>query len=170
MKMKRIAFRVLIAFVVLSFGYLGFRSTRAAKDWHSPASLQAATPEPKEPTEPGARAEDGSKIIAYYFHVNVRCTTCRKIEAYSKEVIQQRFAKEIASGRIEWRLVNIETPENRHFVQDYQLVTKSLVLVLYNGGRQKEYKVLNDTWQLVGDKTEMQGYVEKEVRNYLRKL
>jgi hypothetical protein len=44
------------------------------------------------------------------------------------------------------------------------------VLVLNKGGQQKEYKVLNDTWELVGDKAAMQGYVEKEVRNYLRKL
>jgi hypothetical protein len=170
MNTKRIVSRVLIAFVLMSFGYLGFRSVRAAKGWHAPTSLQAATPEPKGPPVSAARAEDDSKIIAYYFHVNVRCTTCRMIEAYSKEVIHQRFAKEIASGRVEWRLVNVQTPENRHFVQDYQLFTKSLVLVLHKGGQQKEYKVLNDTWELVGDKTAMQAYVEKEVRNYLRKL
>ena len=170
MNTKRIVSRLLIAFVLMSVGYLGFRSVRAAKDWHPPTSVQAAAAETKGAPAATARAEDAEKIIAYYFHVNVRCTTCRTIEAYSKEVIQQRFAKEIASGRIEWRLVNIQNPENRHFVQDYQLVTKSLVLVLYNGGQQKEYKVLNDTWELVGDKAAMQGYVEKEVRNYLRKL
>ncbi len=170
MNSRKIISRFLIAFVLLSFGYLAFRSVRATKDWRSPASVQAARPEQKDSTPPGARAEEGSKLVAYYFHVNVRCTTCRAIEAYSKEVIHQRFAKEIASGRVEWRLVNIQTPENRHFIQDYQLFTKSLVLVLYKGGQQKEYKVLNDTWELVGDKTAMQGYVEKEVRDHLRKL
>lgn len=153
--------RLLIGFVLLSLGYLAFRSVRAPQSRLPPTSLQAA---------PGQRIEDGSKIIAYYFHVNVRCTTCRAIEAYSKEVIHGRFAKEIAEGRIEWRLVNLQNPENRHFIQDYQLFTKSLVLVLNKGGQQKEYKVLNDTWELVGDKTAMQGYVEKEVREYLRKL
>ena len=170
MNPKKLVSRFLITFVLLSFGYLALRSVRATKNWHAPATLQAATPEPKGQTAPGARAEEGSKLVAYYFHVNVRCTTCRAIEAYSKEVIHQRFAKEIASGRVEWRLVNIQTPENRHFIQDYQLFTKSLVLVLYKGGQQKEYKVLNDTWELVGDKTAMQGYVEKEVRDHLRKL
>jgi hypothetical protein len=170
MNTKRIASRVLIAFVLISLGYLGFRSVRAAKDLNPPATVQAATTEPQGTLASTARAEDDSKIIAYYFHANVRCTTCRTIEAYSKEVIQRRFAGEIASGRIEWRLVNIQAPENQHFVQDYQLVTKSLVLALYSGRQQKEYKVLNDTWELVGDKAAMQRYVEKEVRNYLRKL
>lgn len=170
MNAPRIVSRLLIAFVLLSVGYLAFRSVRATKDWHAPASLQAATPEPKDSTAPGARAEAGSKIIAYYFHVNVRCTTCRAIEAYSKQAIQQRFRDDIAAGRLEWRLVNIQNPENRHFVQDYQLFTKSLVLVRIKDGRQQEYKVLNDTWELVGTPELMQQYVEKETRSFLRKL
>ncbi|MBL8231959.1 MAG: hypothetical protein JNL98_25910 [Bryobacterales bacterium] len=71
---------------------------------------------------------------------------------------------------MEWRLVNVQLPENRHFIQDYGLFTKSLVLVREANGRQQEYKVLNDTWELVGDKPAMQSYVEREVRDYLRKL
>ena len=170
MNIRKISSRLLIGFVALSLGFVAFRSVRAAKEWHAPSAPQAATPASNVTTAPGQRVEEGSKIIAYYFHVNVRCATCRAIEAYSKEVIHQRFAKEIASGRVEWRLVNVQTPENQHFVQDYQLFTKSLVLVLHKGGQQKEYKVLNDTWELVGDKAAMQGYVEREVRDYLKRL
>ena len=157
----------LLGFVLVSFGYLAIRSMRAAKDWRSPVAAQAATapstPGVEQPTEPG-------KVIAYYFHVTVRCTTCKAIESYSKEVIHTRFAKELEAGRLEWRLVNLQLPENRHFIQDYQLFTKSLVLVRTLNGQQKEYKVLNDTWELVGDKATMQNYVEKEVRGFLGKL
>jgi uncharacterized membrane protein YebE (DUF533 family) len=53
---------------------------------------------------------------------------------------------------------------------DYRLFTKSLVLAREADGRQQEYKVLNDTWELVGDKAVMQQYVEKEVRGFLRRL
>ena len=111
-----------------------------------------------------------TKVIAYYFHVTVRCTTCRMIESYSREVVEQKFGADIAKGRLQYKLVNLQLPENRHFVKDYQLFTKSLVLVRFDKGKQTEYKVLNDTWELVGDKSAMQGYVEKEVRNYLQKL
>ena len=51
-------------------------------------------------------------------------------------------------------------------MKDYQLFTKSLVLVRFDKGRQVEYKILNDTWELVGNKTAMQSYVEREVRDY----
>ena len=40
------------------------------------------------------RAKAGThKVIAYYFHTNTRCSTCMKIEAYSKEAIEQGFAE-----------------------------------------------------------------------------
>jgi len=111
-----------------------------------------------------------TKVIAYYFHVTVRCTTCRMIESYSREVVEQKFAADIAKGRLQYRLMNLQLPENRHFVKDYQLFTKSLVLVRFDKGKQTEYKVLNDTWELVGDKSAMQAYVEREVRDYLKRL
>ena len=111
-----------------------------------------------------------TKVVAYYFHVNVRCTTCRTIESYSREVIQQKFGSDIEKARLQFQLVNLELAENRHFVKDYQLFTKSLVLVRFDKGRQVEYKILNDTWELVGNKTAMQGYVEREVRDYLKRL
>jgi len=170
MNIRKISSRLLIGFVALSLGFVAFRSVRAAKEWHAPSSPQAATPASNATTAPGKRGEEGSKIIAYYFHVNVRCATCRLIEAYSRQVIQQRFKDDMAAGRLQWRLVNIQSPENRHFIRDYQLFTKSLVLVLIKDGQQKEYKVLNDTWELVGMPVMMQEYVEKEVRNFLRKL
>ena len=111
-----------------------------------------------------------TKVIAYYFHVTVRCTTCRMIESYSREVVEQKFGADIAKGRLQYKLVNLQLPENRHFVGDYQLFTKSLVLVRFDKGKQAEYKVLNDTWELVGDKSAMQAYVEREVRDYLKRL
>jgi hypothetical protein len=109
-------------------------------------------------------------IVAYYFHTNIRCTTCRTIEGYSREVIQQRFGPELAGGRLQFRAVNVQADENRHFVKDYGLFTKSLVLVRFEGGRQAEYRILNKTWELVEDKGAMQAYVEQEVRAYLQRL
>lgn len=123
------------------------------------------------PAGPPAQATvSGSKIVAYYFHVNVRCTTCRTIEDWSRKTIQKKFASELGSGKIEWKLVNVQQSENKHFIKDYQLFTRPLVLVRFGGGQQREYKVLNDTWELVGDPEAFDKYVEKEVRGYLARL
>ena len=32
-------------------------------------------------------------VVAFYFHGNVRCATCKKIEAYADEAVQQGFPK-----------------------------------------------------------------------------
>jgi hypothetical protein len=121
------------------------------------------------PAAPQPQTAD-TKVVAYYFHSTVRCITCRKIEGYSREVVEQKFGADIAKGRLQFTLVNVQLPENQYFIKDYQIFTKSLVLVRFDKGRQAEYKVLNDTWELVGDKPAMQGYVEREVRDYLKRL
>jgi len=146
-----------IGLVVLAVATIGAMYVHPAKAWaDSPAKAQPQTAD--------------TKVVAYYFHDTVRCVTCRKIEGYSREVVDQKFAADTANGRLQFTLVNIQLPENRHFVKDYQIFTKSLVLVRFDKGRQAEYKVLNDTWELVGDKSAMQGYVEREIRGYLKRL
>jgi hypothetical protein len=63
------------------------------------------------------------------FHSTSRCTTCRTIERYSKEAIDKYFVDELKNGILEFKPVNVDEPENRHYIQDYQLYTRSLVLI-----------------------------------------
>jgi hypothetical protein len=116
-----------------------------------------------------ASQPDTHKVIAYYFHTNTRCSTCMKIEAYSKEAIEQGFSEEIKKGILEMRIVNYENEENRHFMKDYKLVSKSLVLVNMVNGKQTEWTNLRVVWQLTGRKDAFLNYVRKEVRGYLAK-
>ncbi|NLV31345.1 MAG: hypothetical protein GXY47_09335 [Acidobacteria bacterium] len=116
-----------------------------------------------------APAAPGHKVIAYYFHTDTRCSTCMKIESYSREAIEQGFSEELRSGKLELRIVNYEKPQNRHFMQDYKLVSKSLVLVNMVDGRQTEWTNLKMVWQLTGRKDAFLNYVRREVRGYLAK-
>jgi|WetSurMetagenome_2_1015567.scaffolds.fasta_scaffold497712_1 hypothetical protein len=115
----------------------------------------------------GAQPAGQRKVIAYYFHTNTRCSTCIKIEQYSKEAIEQGFPYELKNGTLEMRIVNYEQPENRHFMNDYKLVSKSLVLVNLVNGRQTKWTNLKLVWQLTGRKDAFLNYVRKEVRGYL---
>jgi len=106
-------------------------------------------------------------VTAYYFHGNFRCPTCRKMEQYSRESIELNFAQQLKSGALVFQTVNVDEPENVHFVQDYQLVTKSLVLVKYENGKQKAWKNLPAIWQKVGDQQAFYDYVKSEIAAYL---
>ena len=157
MTARRAVLFLLLVFVTTSTFYLLARNKKSSP---SPASAEAAPP----------LATSAPKVIAYYFHLSVRCTTCRTIEAYSREAILNHFKSDIDRGRLEWQVVNVELPKNEHFVKDYRLFTKSVVLVHIANGKQQSYKTLNDVWELVGDKARFQAYVDKEVRGYLAKL
>jgi hypothetical protein len=91
--------------------------------------------------------QDSHKVIVYYFHTNTRCSTCRKIEEYSQTAINLGFPDELENGSLELRIVNYERPENRHFIKDYKLVTKSLILVNLVDGKQTEWTNLK-LWDL----------------------
>jgi hypothetical protein len=108
------------------------------------------------------------KVVAYYFHGNVRCVTCHKLEKYSKEAIEQNFKEALSSGKLEFKAINVDEKANEHFVDDYQLYTKSLILVLMKDGKQIKYKNLDKIWEYVGDKKKFFGYVTKETRDFLR--
>jgi len=107
------------------------------------------------------------QVIAYYFHATYRCATCRKIEAFSREAIEQGFANALKEGKLELRVVNIDEEANRHFARDYQLFTKSLILVKVKDGKQAEWKNLRRVWELVNRKDAFLSYVQDEVRSYL---
>ncbi len=108
-----------------------------------------------------------SGVIAYYFHGTFRCSTCRKLEALSREAISSGFPKDLASGELAFRVVNVETPKTNHFIQDFQLTTKSLVLVEYRDGKIVRWKNLPKIWQLVRDRDAFIRYVQDETRMFL---
>ncbi len=159
----------LLVFVLFS---LGFLAVKESKRWATsdPVAAQERSAGSAVPTaERPAPKTQADKITAIYFHTTYRCETCRRIEAYSKEAIESGFARELANGRLEFRLVNVELPENQHFAQDYKLVTKSLVLIRTRDGKQVEWNNLGRIWELTGDHDGFVRYVQREVRAYLEK-
>jgi hypothetical protein len=130
----------------------------------------AAFPSLRASAQKSAAPKPGThKVIAYYFHTDARCSKCIKIEEYSKEAIEKGFPDELKNGTLEIQVVNYEKPQNKHFMQDYKLVSKSLVLVNMVNGKQTEWTNLKTVWQLTERKDAFLNYVRKEVRNYLAK-
>ncbi len=110
----------------------------------------------------------GGTITAYYFHGTFRCPTCKKLEQYSKEAIESNFKDALASGKLTFKVVNIEDKGNEHYVNDYQLYTKSLVLSLTKDGKEIRSKNLDKIWEYVGNKQRFQDYVRDEVAAFLK--
>lgn len=109
-----------------------------------------------------------TKVIAYYFHGNFRCYTCHTIEQYSREAIETNFKDALASGKLEFKVINVEERGNEHFVNDYQLYTKSLILSLVKDGKEIKSKNLTKIWEYVRNKQKFFDYINEEVGNFLK--
>ena len=131
------------------------------------ACASATTANPQANSGNPGPAAVSPKVVAYYFHTTYRCSSCKKIEAYSHEAIENGFARELKEGTLQWCVVNVDDRANRHFIQDYQLFSKSLVLVKMKDGKQAEWKNLIKVWQLLGNREDFLRYVQAELRSYL---
>ncbi len=151
---KRIIQVILLLFVIISVVYLMVGEFRKPTSSSQQGMMGIAATEP-------------AKVVGYYFHGNFRCVSCRRLEAVSREAVSVGFPEELKRGDLQWRAVNVEQPENKHFSSDYRLFSRSLVLVRFKDGKQVEYKTLIKAWELVNDDAALKKYVQSEVRSYL---
>jgi len=90
------------------------------------------------------------------------------MEKYISEVIEADFKDALSSGKLEFKVVNIEEQGNEHFARDYKLYTKSLVLSLVKDGKEVKSENLTKIWEYARDKQEFFDYVSEEVNNFLK--
>jgi thiol-disulfide isomerase/thioredoxin len=115
-----------------------------------------------------ASGEPDRKVLVYYFHRTQRCPTCRAIESYAREAVEEAFPAELESGRVEWQAINLDEPGQSHFADDYQLTFSTLVVVAKDGDSEVSWRNLSDVWSLVrGERAKYDAYVRDAVSEYL---
>jgi hypothetical protein len=90
------------------------------------------------------------------------------MERYSREAIEANFKDALASGKLEFKAVNVEDRGNEHFVDDYKLYTKSLILSLVKDGKEVKSKNLDKIWELARNKQKFVEYVTAEVNALMK--
>ena len=104
-------------------------------------------------------------LMVCYLRANVRCAACRTLEACSCAVVAERFPAEAADGRIQWLVIDYQTPGNGHFISDYQLLTGGVVLVEFREGRPVRWRALPETWNMTGGPKALSQYLEEAIRS-----
>ena len=162
MPVKKIVSIALLLFAAFSIVFVIVQSVQDAGN--PEVTVGDLTDEEKSAliTKPDADAD-----VVYYFMTSMRCSSCMKIERYTKEAVDTNFGKELGDGSLVWRMVEIDSPENEHFIGEYELVTKSVVLVKIRNGEQVSWRNLDQVWTLLNDKQEFMDYINGEVRGFL---
>ncbi len=106
-------------------------------------------------------------IQVTYFSSDVRCATCVRIERLTRETVEKNFAAEIASGRIVLSTINLDGPGNEHFVQDYQLISKTVIVSDRAKGQEVKWENLQEVWSKQKDEQAFEAYVVDAVRRHL---
>lgn len=130
----------------------------ASADTKTTSAATQTTPAPKAAQE---------KLVVYYFYTTYRCHSCTMIENLTKTAVEAGFKDLLASGRVEFKGINIEQPGNEHYVQDYKLYTKSVVVSDIKDNKETRWKNLDQVWQLLGNENKFIEYVQREVKTYL---
>ena len=112
-------------------------------------------------------APSKDKVIVYYFHETIRCSTCMKFEAYSKATLDKYFPKDLKDGEVEWHVLNMDSPQNKHFVKQFKLFTKALIIEKVHDGKVVVWKNLEDIWSFTEDEGKFMNYVKTNIDAYL---
>jgi hypothetical protein len=127
-------------------------------------SLQST--EVASPAEPAPQMSETAPdhfVKVTYFTTNVRCPSCLKIEELTRKTVESRFSKEVAEGSVVFQLINTDLPGNEHFIKDYALVSKTVVVAEFEKGIQKEWVNLQDVWLKFTDPQAFEEYVASTV-------
>ena len=165
MNIKNIFAVILGLFVAASLIYL-VGGSQTSQDRPDENQMSLVTAGPASPNVPGAEV-NSPDVLVYYLHNSVRCIRCKKFEAYTQQVLNENFAEQLKEGRIQWKMLNVDNSENTHFISDYKLITKSVVLARLQNGKQTEWKNLEKIWQLVDVDAAYKDYIKDEILSFL---
>lgn len=103
----------------------------------------------------GANAAE-SKHTLYYFYSNMRCTTCRNFERMTTDIAP--------SLPVQFKTINTDDKGNEHYMSDYGLYTKSVVIVDDKGN----YKNLEKIWDYSRNEDKFKAYITDEVNTFIK--
>ena len=109
-------------------------------------------------------------VIVYYFHTNFRCQNCHNMEMWTKEVVENDFKPQVENGTVVLKIINTETKGNEHYMADYKLFTKSVVLALVKDGKEVKFTNLAKVWDFLRSADKFKAYEKDEISKYLKEL
>jgi hypothetical protein len=131
-------------------------------------ALWGCTKSGNTPSPSATQAQEIPTLNVYYFHRTIRCPSCEKIEALAWKAVEVGFAGELATGKMQWRAINIDEPHNKHFEDDYRLQMQSVIVSEMRDGKETRWKNLEKVWDLLDDDTSFVRYVQDEIRAYVQ--
>lgn len=150
---------LLLAFVFGSLGYALLKGDEGAIEGSASGRPVGLTVPAVEGVEPD--------WAVYFFYNDVYCDTCERLEGFALEAVKTHYADELESGSIAWRSIDMTTSDNEHYAVDFNLYSKSIVLIELDNGEEVRWKNLEDIWDLVYDKPAYMDYIRDSMKDFM---
>lgn len=108
------------------------------------------------------------KIEVVNFFGTQRCASCLTLGNFTKKTLEEKFSSELESGKIVFKEINGELPENKNTVIKYQARGSSLFI---NAIRGEKDNITEDVtvWRLVNSEEQFVAYLENKLNSMLDK-
>jgi hypothetical protein len=102
---------------------------------------------------------DVEKIEVYHFHGASQCFSCRTIKEFAEKTVNTYYPYLVESGKMEFRSINVELPENKEVSQKYGATGSSLWIGTYIDGEFHKEQNIN-VWYKVRDEADFTSYLK----------
>ena len=108
-------------------------------------------------------------VEVLYFHGPQRCKTCVALQNVTKELVETKFAKELKSGRVKLREINLSSDEGEKLGDKYEIAWSSLVIVRKQGKKEKFVDLTDDGFRYaIKNKAKIQSIIQQNINEFLK--
>lgn len=104
------------------------------------------------------------KIEILHFHPKVQCVSCKTLGIYAEETVNTYFSNELKNGKITFRHVNYELPENQELVLLYRPPGSALCLGTYDDKGNLYTEENFGVWYKLENKDNFKNYLKQLIQ------
>lgn len=106
------------------------------------------------------------RIEVVHFHATQQCWSCITIGDFTEKSLKNRFPDELENGKISFKSINYELPENAEITQKYKAYGSSLFInLIYD--EQDHISEDVQVWRLVNSEVQFRKYIGDKLEKYL---
>ncbi|UCF30547.1 MAG: hypothetical protein JSV26_10925 [bacterium] len=125
--------------------------------------------------DPAGEITDGCRgiltddqVVVYYFHRKFRCPSCLIVESTLHETFDRYFSSHLGSGRLAVCVVNLDDAENRRYIDEFDILFNSVIVVERKSGKALRFKNLEKIWDIYTDREATIKHLLDEISPFLR--
>ncbi len=79
--------------------------------------------------KPAPAAQKKGDVEVYYFHMTIRCVTCKTVEAEARKNVEMLYPEQVKAGKISFTALNLEEATGKSMGEKLGVNSQTLLIV-----------------------------------------